>query len=234
MKEEANLRTYLSISPNKFGIYLFDTKSFTYLYESEIEIENNFTSKDMDNLTRFLEDNVFNIEKLIGKFLNNIILIIKSKKILETIIGIKKKNYEEKISKNFLDTMIIDVKDLFKENYQNEKVLHMIIKRYLVDGKLYFSLNNNLRCKDLCMEIQFSFISTKFISDISKVLEKYQIKIIECIDHEYIEVFFKHEDMKICEMAYKIENGHNENEVKIIPKSTKNIGFFEKFFQLFS
>ena len=40
--------------------------------------------------------------------------------------------------------------------------------------------------------------------------------------------------MKICEMAYKIENGHNENEVKIIPKSTKNIGFFEKFFQLFS
>ena len=66
MKEEANLKTYLSISPNKFGIYLFDTKSFTYLYESEIEIENNFTSKDMDNLTRFLEDNVFNIEKLIG------------------------------------------------------------------------------------------------------------------------------------------------------------------------
>ena len=234
MKEEVNLKTYLSVSPNKFGIYLFDTKSFSYLYESEIEIENNFSSKDMDILNKFLEDNVFKIEKLIGKFLNNISLIIKSEKILETIIGIKKKNYEEKISKNFLDTMIIDVKDLFKENYQNEKVLHMIINKYLVDGKSYFSLNNNLRCKDFCMEIQFIFISSKFISDINKLLEKYQIKITECIDHEYIKVFFKHEEMKICEMAYKIENGHNENEVKIIPKSTKNIGFFEKFFQLFS
>ncbi len=234
MIEEANLKTYLSISPNKFGIYLIDIKSFTYLYECEIKIENNFTSIDLSILTKFLEDHVFNIEKLIGKFLNNISLIIKSEKIFETKIGIKKKNYEEKINKNFLDTLIIDVKDLFKENYQNEKVLHMIIKRYLVDGKSYFSLNNNLRCKDFCMEIQFSFISSKFLSDISKVLEKYQIKITECIDREYIEFFFKDDDMKICEMAYKIENGFNENEVKIIPKNIKNIGFFEKFFQLFS
>ena len=130
--------------------------------------------------------------------------------------------------------MIIDVKDLFRESYQNEKVLHMIINRYLVDGKSYFFLDNNLRCKDFCMEIHFIFTSSKFISDISKVLEKYQIKITECLDHEYIEVFFKHNDMKICEMAYKIEKGYNENEVKIIPKNTKNIGFFEKFFQLFS
>ena len=234
MTEEENLKTYLSISPNKFGIYLFDIKSFTYLYEREIKIENNFTSADMNILTKFLEDNVFNIEKLIGKFLNNISLIIKSKKILKTKIGIKKKNYEEKLNKNFIDTMMIDVKDLFKENYQNKKVLHMIINRYIVDGKPYFSLNNNLRCKYFCMEIQFIFISSKFVSDISKVLEKFQIKITEYIDHEYIEVFFKHDDMKICEMAHKIVKGHNENEVKIIPKSTKNIGFFEKFFQLFS
>ena len=166
MNKENELQYYLSVSPNKYGIYLFDTKSFTYLYKSEIEVENNFTSKDMDILTKFLEDNVFNIEKLIVKFLNNISLIIKSKKILETTIGIKKKNYEEKMSKNFLDTMIIDVKDLFKENYQNEKVLHTIINRYLVDGKPYFSLNNNLRCKNFCME------SEKLKVDIEKSLSK--------------------------------------------------------------
>ena len=35
-------------------------------------------------------------------------------------------------------------------------------------------------------------------------------------------------------MAYKILNGCNENEVMVIPKNTKKIGFFEKFFQLFS
>ena len=96
MIEEANLKTYLSISPNKFGIYLIDIKSFTYLYECEIKIENNFTSIDLSILTKFLEDHVFNIEKLIGKFLNNISLIIKSEKIFETKIGIKKKKIMKK------------------------------------------------------------------------------------------------------------------------------------------
>ena len=35
-------------------------------------------------------------------------------------------------------------------------------------------------------------------------------------------------------MAFKILNGANENEVTIIEKNTKKLGFFEKFFQLFS
>lgn len=234
MIEETNLKTYLSISPSAFGIYLMDIESFTYLYEREIKIENNFNSIDLNILSKFLEDNVFNIEKLIGKFLNNISLIIKTKEILKTNIGIKKKNYKDNVNKSFLNTLIIDVKDLFKENYHNEKVLHMTINRFLVDGKSYSSLNNKLRGNDFCMEIQFSFISAKFVSELSKVLEKYQIKITEYIDREYIEIFFKDDDMKLCEMAFKIESGYNENEVKIIQKNTKNIGFFEKFFHFFS
>ena len=234
MTEETNPKTYLSISPGKFGIYLIDIKSFNYLYKNEIKIENNLTSIDQDILSKFLEDNVFNIEKLIGKFLNNICLIIKSKEIQEVKIGIKKKNDQDKINKNFLDTLIIDVKDLFKESYQDEKILHMIINRYLVDGKSYSSFNNNLVGNDFCIELNFNSISLKFVSEISKVLQKYQIKITEYLDQEYIEFFFKDEDIKLCEMAYKIKKGYNENEIKIIPKSTKKAGIFEKFFQLFS
>ncbi len=234
MIEETNLKTYLGISQNKFEIYLFDTKSYRYLYEREIKIENEFTSINLNILSKFLEENVFNIEKLIGKFLNNICLIINSKEIVEINVGVKKKNYGDKINKNFLDTLIIDVKDLLKKSYQNEKLLHMIINRYLVDGISYPSLKNNLKGNDFCIELKFSFISSNFISDISKVLEKYHIKINGYLDREYVEVFFKDENMKICEMAYKIENGYNEDEIKLIPKSTKNFGFFEKFFQLFS
>ena len=130
--------------------------------------------------------------------------------------------------------MIIDVKDLFKESYQDEKILHMIINRYLVDGKSYSSFNNNLVGNDFCVEFKFNSISLKFVSEISKVLQKYQIKITEYLNQEYIEFFFKDEDIKLCEMAYKIKKGYNENEIKIIPKSTKKAGIFEKFFQLFS
>ena len=35
-------------------------------------------------------------------------------------------------------------------------------------------------------------------------------------------------------MASKIIDGYNKNEVKIVNKTQKNEGFFEKFFNLFS
>ena len=234
MIDETNPKTYLSVSPSKFGIYLIDIKNFNYLYQREIKIKNNHSSIDLNILSKFLENNVFRIEKLIGKFLNNISLIINSKEIMEIQIGIKKKTYQDKINKNFLDTLLIDIKDLFKESYQREKVLHMIINRYLVDGISFSSFDDNLKGNDLCVELKFSLISLEFVSKISKVLQKFQIKITKYLDQEYIEFFFKNEDIKLCEMAYKIENGFNENEIKIIPKNIKNIGFFEKFFQLFS
>ena len=187
MTEEINRKTYLSISPSKYGIYLLDIKTFNYLYKQEVKIENNFNSIDVNILSKFLEDNVFNIEKLIGKFLNNISLIIKSEEIVETKIGIKKKNYQNKINKNFLDTSIIYAKDLFKQNYQNEKILHMIVNRYLIDGKSYATFDNNLQGNDFCIELKFSFTSLKFISDISKVIEKYQIRVIQYLDQEYLD-----------------------------------------------
>ena len=139
MIEEANLKTYLNISPNKFGIYLFDIKNLNYLYKQEIHIQNTFSSVDLNVLSKFLEDNVFEIEKLIGKFLNNICLIIKITEISIIKIGIKKKNYDDTINKNFLETLLVDAKDLFKESYQSKKIMHMIVNRYLVDGVAYES-----------------------------------------------------------------------------------------------
>ena len=40
--------------------------------------------------------------------------------------------------------------------------------------------------------------------------------------------------MEISEIIYKIQNGFNENEVKLISKNSNKKFFFEKFFQLFS
>ena len=40
MNKENELQYYLSVSPNKYGIYLFDTKNLTNLYKEEIILHN--------------------------------------------------------------------------------------------------------------------------------------------------------------------------------------------------
>ena len=63
MNKEQDLENYLRISPNKLGIYLFDTKNLNNLYKKELIISEN---NDLDTgiIKKFLDDNIFKIEKL--------------------------------------------------------------------------------------------------------------------------------------------------------------------------
>ena len=40
--------------------------------------------------------------------------------------------------------MLTDVKDLFKENYNQYKLIHMIINKYIIDGVSYSSLQDQI------------------------------------------------------------------------------------------
>ena len=233
MSKDLEFETYLSISPVKLGIYLFDIKNQKNLYKEELITNENMNYNRNDLLKNFLDDNIFKIEKLNKNFIENIILIIENENIFNLQIGIKKKNYSSFINKEYLKSYLTEAKDLFKENYQDEKIMHIIINKYLIDGKKYYSIDNNLECEQLGLEIQFKSISSSFIYDLDKILEKYQIKIIKYLDGNYIKNFFK-EKIDISEMTYKILTGYNENEVLVIPRNPKKLAFFERFFQLFS
>ena len=50
----------------------------------------------------------------------------------------------------------------------------------------------------------------------------------------YINNLFIDKEIEPAHKISKVLNGFNENEVNLVLKSPKKIGFFEKFFQLFS
>ena len=90
-----------------------------------------------------------------------------------------------------------------------------------------------MECEEINLIIQFKSISKDITNDLNKVLQNYQINITKYIDGNYIENFLK-EDIEVSKKAFNILNGCNENEVMVVPKNIKKLGFFEKFFQLFS
>ena len=233
MNKHLELENYLSISPNKFGLYLFDKKNLKNLYKEELIIKEDNKSLNLDDLKKFLDDNIFKIEKLSGKLVENIFIIFENKKIFNLKIGIKKKNYNISITKKYLENLLIESKDLFRENYHDQEIMHMIINKYFFNNISYQSFQENLKCDNFALEIEFKFISNNIIYDLNKVLENYQIKIVRYIDGSYVKNIIN-DDLEISEMTHKILTGYNENEVTFTPKNIKKLGFFEKFFQLFS
>ena len=232
MSENLELETYLSISPTKFGIFLLNTKNLKNIYNKEITFEKtNFIN--YSHLKQFLDENIFKIEKLVGKFIDNIFIIIENEKILNIQIGVKQRDENFFVNKAYLQSSITNAKNLFKDNYPNEKIIHIIINKYLIDGKSHSYIKDNVECEELKLIIQFKSISKDITNDLNKVLQNYQINITKYIDGNYIENFLK-EDIEVSKKAFNILNGCNENEVMVVPKNIKKLGFFEKFFQLFS
>ena len=225
MNKEKELENYLSISPNKLGIYLFDKTNYKNLYKNEMTLNENINSDNFSILKKFLDNNVFEIEKLSGKFVKNIIFIFEDNKIFNLEIGIKKKNYNTFITKEYLQNSLIEVKDLFRENYPNEEIMHMIVNKNLINNNSYLSFEENLRSSHLALEIQFKSISNNITRDLNKILENYQIKITKYIDGSYVKNLFSKE-MELTEMSHRILNGYNDNEVSIVPKNTKKMAFF--------
>ena len=234
MSNEFDFETYLNISPNKIGIYLLDKNKLVNLYFKEQNFKNNNNFIDFNFINEFLENNIFKIEKLIGRFIKNVTLILDSENILTLDIGSKKKNYEKIITKKFLENSLTELKDLINKNYQDYKIMHMHIINYLFDRRHSSEFEDGVICKNLSIEIQFILVPNKLILEIDKILVNFQIKSKNYLNQNYIQSLFKDQKISLSEMAYKSQKGYNTNEVSIIPKNLKKLGFFEKFFQLFS
>jgi len=234
MIEEIDFETFLYVSNEKYQVSVFDKKKLKNLYNEELKFGYKFNSLDFNSLTKFLDENIYKIEKSVGNFVKNIILIIESDKNLNVNISIKKKLYDNFLSQKHLENNLIELKDLYKENYQDQKIMHMIIINNTINDEKYSRFNNNVKGKNFFLEVNFISISNELIISLNKNLEKYQIKVSQYMCGNYIKNFFDNDQNEISLKAHRLINGQNVNEVALIAKDIENKGFFEKFFQLFS
>ena len=226
MIEETDFETFLSISKNKYQIFVYDKNSSKNLYNVELMIDDDI---ELNHLSKFLDDNIYKIEKMVSIFIRNIILIIEDEKVLNVGISIKKKNYEKYTDQKSLENSLIEIKDIFRENYQDQIIMHMIIINN--DNNEKFLINNN---DYLYLEVKFISASNSFTYTFDKLLEDHQIKIGQYMSEGYIKSFFDEKAAELPAIANKLYNGLNKNEVKLVSKNRENKGLFERFFELFS
>ena len=234
MNEAIDFETYLIISHEKFEINLLDIKNFKNLYKKEFSYENDLGKIDLNLLNEFLEKNIFRIEKVARNFVNNINIIIEKGSTLNFDLSVKKKNYSGNITNLFLEKILSDINDLFQEGYTQYKLIHMLINKYTIDGIGYSSLPDRINSDEIFLEIKLISISNLIIFEIENILKEYQIQVNDYFDKGYLNDNSKDEKLDISQLACKLKNGMNINEVRIMSKTQKKLSFFEKFFQLFS
>ncbi len=232
MKVKSFFSTYLLFSKEKIAISVHKDDDFKNVYYKETFLDKK--KLDIDSLNNFLENNILEIERSLNDFIKNINLILESDDFLKISISLKKNNYEELINKEKLKRLLNEAKNECKKTIDNRKIVHMLIESYFIDKKVYKFFPDNLKCNFFSMDLSFICLSKEYYSQLEQILKNYQVSINKILQFNYVNSFSTQNQKNLFEMSKLLLDGFNENEVLIIPKETKNKGYFERFFNLMS
>tara|TARA_B100001989_G_scaffold207183_1_gene155957 strand:+ start:2537 stop:3238 length:702 start_codon:yes stop_codon:yes gene_type:complete len=233
MENDSDFEVFLFFSPEKLILSVNRKNDFKLIYKDELFFENN-NYLNFDKLTFFLNENIFKVEKILGSFIEKINIIVETKDFLNLQISIKKYDYNENINSNVILYLIKSARSQCEKTIKNRKIIHILIDNYYIDDTHFAKLPLNQKCKNFSLDISFICLPDELIKQIVKTLKKFQISINRILSATYIDKFANDRDTNFFKMASKIIGGYNENEIKLINKTLKNKGFFEKFFDLFN
>ena len=233
MKNKTNFEVFIIFSVKKITLSVNRKTDSDLIFQEETFFENSSMDLNFEKLDFFLNENILKVEKILGNFIESVNMIINSRDFLNLQISVKKDDYNDKINTDIINYLINDARYQCDKSIKNNRIIHILIDKYLIDKNHFLDLPINQKCKNFSLDISFICFPEEIIKEIKKNLKRYHISINKILNADYVYKLSNSANIPFVEMASKIINGYNKNEVKIVSKTRKNKGFFEKFFDLF-
>ena len=213
-------------------------------YFSSEEVNSNYQKKYLmpdtldDNLnftilTKFISEKVKDFEKDVGSFIEKV-NVITDAKYDQFSLSLKNKYNSNQINEADVVRLISDAKQLIMRNNKNCFILHVLVDKYIIDGKEYLEFPENLKYKEFILDVSFITVSDSIIKILDRILKDCNIEVKKFISHQYSSRFADNNDSSPCIAAKKVNDGINPLEVKIHNLKAKTQGLFEKMFNFFS
>ena len=175
MNSIQKFETFLNLGLTEFNISVFDD-SQSLIYEDK--------STKEKSLNEFLDKNIYKIEKLTNDFIKNINLVVETDEFTSIKTSIKKNFLEKKITESEIKHMLFEIKEQIKDNNPTKSIIHMLIKKYMINGQPYKELNQEISCHQLNLELKFICLSNEYIKNLNSNFKNYQITINRIISED--------------------------------------------------
>tara|TARA_Y100000590_G_C15683996_1_gene1000876 strand:+ start:530 stop:1231 length:702 start_codon:yes stop_codon:yes gene_type:complete len=224
---------FLFIGPTNIKFEAIDINNEIY-FSKKNSIDNSSSIDNLDILEKFLNNHIFDIERNLNNHVKDIHLVVEHSDFLFVNLSMKYSFDGMKFNINRLNSLLVELKSQFKNTIGNFEVVHMVINKFIVDGKTYSQLTEITNYDKICLEIKFICLNKHIVQNLKNILSKYQIMVRNIISFSYLKEFEDFSDRKSLILAHKVLNGFNQNEIFFSNKNTKNMSFFEKFFSFFN
>tara|TARA_Y100001970_G_scaffold257591_1_gene336424 strand:+ start:176 stop:880 length:705 start_codon:yes stop_codon:yes gene_type:complete len=234
MTNKAFQSFYLAIIGHNLHIDYFNSEDENFHHQKKYLMPDTLDDNlNLTILTKFILEKVKDFEKDVGSFIEKVNLITDAK-YDQFSLSLKNKYNSSKIKDTDAVRLISDAKKLINRNNKNCFILHILVDKYIVDGKEYFEFPENLNYEEFIIDLSFITVQNSVVKALNRILKDCNIEVKKIISHQYSSRFADKRDTSPCVAGKKVIEGVNPLEVITQDDYSKKHGLFEKMFNLFS
>ena len=181
-----NYSTIIDFGSSELRLGVFDDKFSKLFFQSkDISQKNNYEEylKSINFLIREAENKI-------STHLENITVLYDTSKIFTIDLSIKKKLDQKTIFKDICSSIILEANQLIKDCYINKKIIHLIIKKYIINDKEFLNIPNKIpKLNSVILEIKFICLPYNQYKNVFETFKKNNLKIINFFSSSLVKSF---------------------------------------------
>ena len=155
---EKSLNVFIDFGSSKIRLGIFDKETSKNIFITEKKCISNFSLKnfDINESNEVVKNLIKSAEKNIDSHIKHINLMIDTPDMFSIDVSIKKNFDKKKHSKKDIKPLLNEAKNLVQNNYFNQKIVHMIVKKFVFDDDEFFEIpKNEISYSSLIIEFKF-------------------------------------------------------------------------------
>jgi len=210
-----NFDVYMDLGSSKIRAAVFSKDNIENNFQIEKNCLSNYNkaSFDFSSIEKVIEKIILEIEEKSKEYLNNIDLMLDSTEVFSIGLSLSKNLDGSKLKKKDVQFLIQDAKQQILRNYQDIKIIHIIVQNYKIDKIDYDFLSTEVDCNTLCVDIIFICLPKKIVDELKKLFTKFNVLINQISFSSYAKSLSYRNNFTIDENIAFIDMGFNKTSI---------------------
>ena len=176
----------IDFGSSELRLGVFNENQSKLYFNSKKIIQKNNYDEYLEKIKLLIRD----AESKISTHLENLTVLYDSSDIFTIELSIKKK-LEQKITlKDFCSSIVLEAKQLIKNSYPNKKIIHSIVKKYIINDNEFLNIPEKIFKKDsVILEIIFICLPYYKYKNVREIFKKNNLNILSFFSSSLVKSF---------------------------------------------
>jgi len=184
--QKDNYSTIIDFGSSELRLGVFDNELSKLFFQSKDIFQKDNYEEYLKSINLLIRE----AENKISAHLENITVLYDTSEIFTIDLSIKKK-LDQKINfKDVCSSIILEANQLIKDCYINKKIIHLIIKKYVINDKKFLNIPDEMpKLNSLILEIKFICLPYNLYQNVFETFKKNNLKILNFYSSSLVRSF---------------------------------------------